>query len=578
MKDKAGKIIYIGKAKQLKNRVSTYFVDASKRDRKTAKLVERIRDFDYIVTPKEIDAFVLETSLIKQHRPKYNILLKDAKGFNYVKITADAYPRVQYVMNADSDKSATYIGPYVGGFFVKQSVEDANRIFMLPSCNRTFVFSDGKPTQRPCLNFRIKRCMGVCQGTVSRSDYAAIIASVVDYIKNGSKASIAALTDEMNAAAEGLEFEKAARIRDRIAAMKRADTVQSVISSKLTAYDVVGSAVNLDRLTAITVVKYFGGRLTDKEDFYLGDAYDAPQMLRDFLLEYYSEHSGRIPPAEVYIESEIEDMELLSRHLKVKFVIPKRGEGLSQLTLARNNAREFLELRIGRRTKEVIIIEELVNLLGLTRFPRDIECFDISNIGESVKVGGMVAYRNGKPFRKNYRKFVIKEVAGLDDYACMREVVRRRYAGAQELPDLIFVDGGAGHVSAAKSVLDELGLSESVNLFGLTKDSKHRTRAVAGSGGEIQVQANKGVFTFLTKLQDEVHRFTVTFARERHSKASFDLQLRQVPGIGEAKATALLREFKTKSALKSASAEQLAEVAKISAEKADNLKRFIAEM
>ncbi|MCL2754778.1 MAG: excinuclease ABC subunit UvrC [Oscillospiraceae bacterium] len=578
--------MYVGKAKNLKSRVSSYFVNCKSRDRKTAKLVEQIHDFDYIVTPKEIDAFVLETSLIKQHSPKYNILLKDSRGFNYVKITNEAYPRLIYTMNTD-DKSAQYIGPYVGGYFVKQSVEDANRIFTLPSCTRK-PDKFGKFTpHNPCLNYRIKRCMGVCLGNITQSDYADTLKSAVNYIKNGSKSSIDSLTEQMNTAAEMLEFEKAAKLRDRISAMQRAATVQSVISSKQHDYDVVGltfnshspSAVNFEELAAVAIVKYSGGRLIDKQCFYLGDAYDAPQMLADFLREYYS-NTDIPPPREVYTELVAENSELLANFLKIKFIVPKRGEMLSQITLARSNAEEFLALRIGSKPKKVVALETLANLLGLQQLPRNIECFDISNIGTEIKVGVMVSYRDAKPFRSGYRKFIIKNVVGTDDYACMKEVLFRRYAQADAFPDLVFVDGGSGHFNAAKSIFDELNitLGERVNLFGLTKDSKHKTRAIASGGGEIQVNSNKEAFALLTQIQDEAHRFAVTFARERHAKLAFDLTLRQVPGIGVAKATALLKRFKTKSALKCASVAELAEVAKISNEKAVKLFEFIEKM
>ncbi|MCL2070796.1 MAG: excinuclease ABC subunit UvrC [Oscillospiraceae bacterium] len=602
MKDKQGKIIYIGKAKQLKNRVSTYFAAPAKRDRKTLRLVERIRDFDYIVTPKELDAFVLETSLIKQHRPKYNILLKDAKGFNYIKITKGAYPRLLYVLSVggkagkavkmkrrgsgSSDLSGfgeneEYLGPYVGGFFVKQSVEDANRIFMLPSCNRRFPEDFNK--SRACLNYRIKRCMGVCLGNISQEEYRGVINSAIDYIRNGSKASVAALTEEMEQAAEKLEFEKAARLRDRINAMKRIDTVQSVISSKQTDYDVIAAACELGK-TVAAVIKYSGGRLIDKECFYLGDDYDLSDMaewLGSFLKEYYSD----IAPTEIYVETEIQDKELFEEYLKgkfahkVKITVPKRGEGLAQIMLAKSNAAEFLSLKVGRKSKEIAVLEQLAELLGLNAPPEYIECYDISNIGATTKVGGMVVYRNGKPFKQAYRKFTIKDVDGLDDYACMREVVRRRYSGTlsteMPLPDLILIDGGAAHVSAVRSVLSELGLD--INLFGLVKDSRHKTRAVVSSEEEIQINSNKSVFALLTKIQDEVHRFSVSFAREKHKKASFTLSLTGVSGIGEKKAAALLNNFKTKKALKEASAEQLGKVAKINIEKAEELKKFIGE-
>ncbi|MCL1904403.1 MAG: excinuclease ABC subunit UvrC [Oscillospiraceae bacterium] len=580
MKDKKGKIIYIGKAKQLKNRVSTYFIDNAKRDRKTQKLVERINDFDYIVTPKEIDAFVLETSLIKQHRPKYNILLKDARGFNYIKITGGAYPRLRYVLQAN-EPDAEYIGPYVGGFFVKQSVEDANRIFMLPSCNRRF--PDDFNKARPCLNYGIKRCMGVCLGKIPEDEYKSIVEAAVDYIKKGSKASVAALTIEMENAAEKLNFEKAARIRDRIAAMKSVDTVQSVIASKLTDYDVIASFCD-DQKAAIAVVKYSGGRLVDKESFYIGDEYDLQKMFGDFLLEYYSETA----PTEIYIETELEDIEIFEEYFrnecghKVKLITPKRGEGLSQIMLAKSNAAEFLTLKIGRKSKELTALDELSGLLGLKKSPKYIECYDISNIGESTKVGGMVVFKDGKPFKAAYRKFTIKDVEGLDDYGCMKEVIQRRFSrynnndeGFSTLPDLILLDGGIGHVSAVKSVLD--GMNIDVRLFGLVKDSRHKTRAVVATGEEIQIKANKNTFTLLTKIQEEVHRFSVTFAREKHKKDSFALSLTDVPGIGEAKAAALLKRFKTKQALKQATIEQLREAAKINQEKAEELKKFIDE-
>jgi excinuclease ABC subunit C len=578
MKDKTGKIIYIGKAKQLKNRVSSYFTSSHSHSRKTRRLVERICDFDYIVTPKEIDAFVLETSLIKQHNPKYNILLKDARGFNYVKITGEDYPRLLYVMDA-SDSSAEYIGPYVGGFFVRQSVEDANRIFMLPSCTRKLNSEYfGRSThEKGCLNYRIKRCMGVCLGGVSKNEYAAIIRAAVDYIKNGSKASIKLLTKEMNTAAEKLEFEKAARIRDRIESMKRADTVRSVISSKTIDYDVVALSHDLGKV-AVAVVKYSGGRLTDKESFYLGDEFEQSELqsaLGDFLREYYS--ASVTLPSEICIENDIDDRELLQEFLKTKITVPKRGEGLAQIMLAKSNASELLALKTGRKSKETAMLEDFAKLIGLERPPEMIECYDISNIGESVKVGGMVVYRDGKPYKKAYRRFTIKEVDGLDDYACMREVIRRRFTGSvseqMQVPELILLDGGKGHVSAVKEVLDELGIS--VSLFGLVKDSKHKTRGIAATGGEIEIQSNKAVFAFLTKLQEEVHRFSVAFAREKHRKSSFELTLTQVPRIGNAKAAMLLKHFKSKSALKSANADELREVAGIGEQKAQELYEFI---
>lgn len=461
-----GKIIYVGKAKKLRNRVSSYFVDKSDRDIKTAKLVEHIRDFDYIEAPTEHDALVLESNLIKQHQPKYNIDLKDSKGFNYVKVTAGDFPRLIYTHNTN-DKSAKYIGPYVHPFTIKQAVSDANKIFMLPSCRRRFPESFKK--EKACLNHRIKRCIGVCQGEITSKEYKKIVRSAIRYIKGGSKASVERLTREMETASENLDFEKAAQLRDQITAIKRVEIAQQTAQ-------------------------------------------------------------------------------------KLNLQEPKH-------TQPYRNA----------------ILIELAKLLGLPKPPEYIECYDISNIGEDVKVGTMVVYKNGKPLKKAYRKFNIKYVAGLDDYACMREVIERRFTGevSQQMPppDLILLDGGAGHVTTVKSVLTQLELD--VNVFGLVKDSKHKTRAVATFGGEIEIQSNRGVFTFLTKLQEEVHRFSVEFARVKHKKSSFALSLTEVSGIGQAKATALLKHFKTKAGLKSATAEELSEVAKINKDKAEELKKFI---
>jgi len=573
MKDSKARILYIGKAKQLKNRVSSYFVDTPDHTLKTTKLVERIREFDYIVTLTELDSLVLEASLIKQHRPKYNINLKDAKGFNYVKISSGDYPRLTYTHN-NSDKTCGYIGPYAHGFTIKQSVIDANRIFRLPSCNRKF--PDDFAKNRPCLNHRIDRCIGVCLGEITADEYKQRVKSAIDYIKKGSKESVRRLTTEMDLAAENLDFEKAARLRDEIAAIKRTDSVQNVQSKKTTNYHIAAIACN-SGVSAITVVKYSGGRLIDKESFYIGDEYNRAQMLKDFLLEYYSNQrtSGGKLPSEIYLETEIEDKDLLEEYLKTKFTVPKRGEGLAQITLARSNAEEYLALKIGRKSKESASLEELAKLLGLPKPPKYIECYDISNIGENVKVGGLVVYRNGKPLKSAYRKFTIKDVDGLDDYACMREVIRRRYAHPHTT-DLILLDGGVGHVSTVKSVLDEMKLE--IPLFGLVKDSKHKTRAVSSLGKELELQSYKSVFSFLSQLQEEVHRFSITFAREKHKKSSFALLLTNVSGIGTAKATALLKQFKTKGEMKSATIDELREVAKINQAKAEELKKFIETM
>ncbi len=582
MKDKTGKIIYVGKAKALKNRVTSYFRHDANHNAKTLKLIDNIADFDFIVCPSELDALVLECSLIKLHKPKYNILLKDDKGYNYIKISKGAYPRISYALNTN-DQNADYLGPFTSGFTVKQAVEEVNTIFMLPTCNRRFPMDFGK--ERPCLNMHIKKCMGVCRGKISSEEYRQIIDEALEYLKTGSQKSVEQLTEEMNQAAENLEFEKAAKLRDRIQAISRLKNSQKIFDYKTEDYDIIALAQNVS-LASVAAVKYRSGRLVDKENFFIGDEYDPAAMRRDFLLSYYPDREDI--PKEIFIDEEFEDMELVTQLLRekaghaVKFVIPQRGNGLSQIVLAKNNASEYLALRVGRTAKEINALEDLRTLLHLEKIPLIIECYDMSNFGETGRVGGMIVYRNGRPFKPGYRRFNIKDVVGINDYASMQEVLRRRmqrYLDGDEsfspLPDLILLDGGQGHVAAVAQVFDEMGIT--VPLFGLVKDSKHRTRAIAKEGGEISVSANKSLFKLLTNMQDEVHRYSITFQRVKHKQKTYGLELTEVPGIGEAKAKALLKAFKTKQEMKKATPQQLREAAKIGEEKARELHRFIQE-
>ncbi len=581
MKDKSGLIIYVGKAKALKNRVTTYFHNNSQHNEKTLKLVDNIYDFDFICTKTELDALVLECSLIKLHQPKYNILLKDDKGYNYIKISREPYPRITYSLNTN-DENADYIGPFTGGYTVKQAVEEANTIFMLPTCKKCFPSAFGK--ERPCLNHHIKKCMGVCRGKITSEEYRKIIDEALDYLKNGSKASVEQLTAEMERAAENLEFEKAARLRDRISAITRLAHSQKILDYKQE-YDIVGAAQNVG-MASFAVIKYRGGRLIDKENFFIGDEYDPSAMRRDFLLSYYSEREDI--PKEIYIDEGFEDTELITQLLRekaghaVKFVIPHRGDGMAQVTLAKRNAGEYLALKVGRTAKEISALEDLKNLLGLEKIPYIIESYDISNFGDTGMVGGMIVYRNGRPFKPSYKRFNIKTVVGQNDYACMQEVLRRRmqrYLDGDEnfapLPDLILLDGGKGHISAVSEVFDELKID--VPLFGLVKDSKHRTRAIARAGGEISVSANRGLFSLLTNIQDEVHRYSISFQRVKHKQKTYTLELTEISGIGGAKAQALLKAFKTKQGMKEATVDELRAAAKVSAEKAKELYDFIQE-
>lgn len=586
MKNKSGTIIYIGKAKNLRNRVSTYFHDNDHLP-KVAKMVSNVYDYEFIVTDSEYEALVLESSLIKQHQPKYNILLKDDKGYSYIKISDEEYPRI----TKENQKigSGIFIGPYTSGLTSSQTVAEVNRVFMLPTCKKVFPrdFKKG----RPCLNFQIKRCIGLCRGCFTKEDYAEIIKEAQTYIKSGSGMSVEALSQEMLRLSENMEFEKAAMLRDRIAAIKRAAETQKIYEKNLPEADVIGFAKN-GSLSCTIVLLYRSGKLSDKCDFMLGEVDDDIAAREEFIMQYYS--SAPKIPKDIYIDAELSDAAQIKRYLSeksghdVRITTPKRGELYELVQMARNNAYAELSIAVGRTSKEIAVLEELGSLLGLSSTPMYIECYDISNLASSDMVGGMVVMDNSRFSRKNYKKFIIKTVAEQDDYASMREVLSRRFSeyknpdctdkGFKTLPDIIFLDGGKGHVAAVYPVLCSMGIN--VPLFGLVKDNKHHTRAVVDSSGrEIQISKSRSVFFLLTKLQDEVHRYTITFQASKRSAHVHETELTKIDGIGPAKARALLTAFKTKDELRSAGLEDICAVMKINKEKALMVKeKFINEL
>ncbi len=581
MKDKNGEIIYVGKAKALKNRVVSYFRNVSAHNSKTRKMVSLVNDFDYIVTGSEFEALILECSLIKLHSPKYNILLKDDKGYSYIRISDGPFPRLSQSFKRGEE--GTFIGPYLSAFAVKQMVEQANLIFKLPTCKKQFP-KDFKKA-RPCLNFYINRCMGLCQGKISEEEYQKIFSEALEYIKGGGVLSEEALQKGMEEAAEALDFEKAAQLRDRIRALHHIADTQNVLLGEDRFLDVWGFAENGDTVFAV-VIKVREGILADKQNFSF-EGSSLSEVKNELLFRYYSQ--TREFPKAVLVDEETEDLDLLSEFLshcangKLSAVIPKRGERKKLLEMAKNNAVEQLSLKVSRTGKEVAVLEELSKLLGLEKTPLRIESYDISNWGETGKVGGMVVFENGRPLKSAYKRFSIKTVAGQDDYASMKEVLSRRltrFLSGDEnfapLPDLILLDGGKGHVSAVREVLNELSLS--IPLFGMVKDSRHRTRAIVTEDGEIAISPVRSVFTFVTSIQDEVHRYAISYQRTLHKKATYQSVLTEVKGIGEKKQKALLRAFKTKKALKEATVQQLMEAAKIKEETAIQLKEKIDGM
>ncbi|MBR1739848.1 MAG: excinuclease ABC subunit UvrC [Ruminococcus sp.] len=584
MKDKGGKIIYIGKAKNLKNRVTSYFRKGQDHLPKVWKMVSNVNDYDFIVTDSEFEALVLECSLIKLHTPKYNILLKDDKGYSYIRVTKEPYPRLQAVLQKEND-GAEYIGPYTSSFAVKQAVEEANKVFKLPTCTRVFPRDIKK--QRPCLNYHIKRCMGVCTGEFSEEEYRSAVGQAVDYIRNGSEQSVERLTAEMQLAAENLEFELAARLRDRINAITKAAESQKVIDEAIPDCDIIALSYNVD-LACASVIMYRGGRLTDKADYFLGDRAAPETMLEEFVISYYSMKEDI--PKNVFLEEQPEDIALLEQFLRdrcshaVRVTVPQRGHMLRLAALAKNNANEYISVRVGRTGREIAALEELARAIGLEKPPRFIECYDISNLASSDMVAGMVVFENGRPARKRYKKFSIKTVEEQNDYACMTEVIERRFRnyfektdeGFAQLPDLILLDGGNGHVNTIAPVLKRLGIN--VPLYGLVKDDKHRTRAIATGDGEISLTKSRAAFNLVTTIQDEVHRVAITYQSKRHKKSTFTLELTSVKGIGDKKAEKLIKTFKTKEALKAATKEELMQTAGINEQTAEELKGVIDNM
>lgn len=583
MKDKSGNIIYIGKAKNLKNRVSSYFRENPDHNEKTKKMVSLVNDYDFIVTDSEYEALVLECSLIKQHKPKYNILLKDDKGYNYIKISAEKYPRITAVKKIEDGKSI-YIGPYTSSFTVKQSVDEVNRVFMLPVCSKKFPEQFRK--SRPCLNFHIKRCMGVCQGNISEKDYNDTVKQAIDYLNKGSKESVEKLTEEMNKAVENLDFERAIIMRNRISAVRKASESQKIIDNSLVSTDIIAMVKN-NHTVCSAVLVYRQGRLCDKEVYFLGD--DDENISESFIIQYYS---NRNIPESIVVEQPFKNMEITEKYLSetagnsVKIIYRQRGNYTKLIAMAKSNAGEYLALKMNRTCKEIIALEEIAQLLGMEKPPLYIEAYDISNLASSDMVAGMAVFENGRPLKSAYKKFSIKYTENQNDYECMREVIIRRFShydeksndksGFNRLPDLIFVDGGKGQVNAVEPVIRELGIN--VPVYGIVKDGNHHTRAIASSGEIISVSEFNSAFNLITNIQDEMHRFAITYQRKKRSKNAFESELTKVKGIGIKKAQKLIMYYKTKSALANASAEELADVAGVNMEIAENLYRLIHEL
>lgn len=579
MKNADGEIIYIGKAKALKNRVSQYFGSQNRHPVKVRKMVENVDRFDYIVTGSEFEALVLECSLIKQHSPKYNILLKDDKGYSYIRISDGEYRKISAVFNKKDDGSE-YIGPYLSSYSVRQSVDAANKIFKLPQCNKVFPRDFGK--SRPCLNYYISQCCGLCTGKIKKSDYDEAVDGAIAFLKGDSRDIIADLRVKMEKAAEELDFEQAAKLRDRINSIERIKEKQKVVYKSVEEQDVFATA-DIDGSVCLAVLRFSNGRLFDSEHFFFDDPGDKKSMRSDFITSYYSMRDNI--PKRVTLDGEVADRELLEQWLsekkgkKVTVFVPARGEQLEIVNMCRKNAEEKLAIKKGRTGREIAVLDELKDLLGLKKTPEYIESYDISHTAGQDSVAGMIVFKGGKPYRKAYKRFSIKSFDGNDDYRAMNEVLTRRFSeyekskdsteGFGKLPDLILLDGGVGQVHAVEPVLREFGLK--IPLFGMVKDNRHRTRAISGDGGEIAINSKRQVFTLVSEIQNEVHRFSVAYHHQKHAKRGLSLSLTEIEGVGEKRASALLKYFKTMTAIKNAEVDELSKAPGITSAVAQNI-------
>ncbi|MCQ2475144.1 MAG: excinuclease ABC subunit UvrC [Clostridia bacterium] len=572
MKNKSGLIIYVGKAKALKNRVSQYFGSQNNHSVKVRKMVENVDDFDYILCDSEFEALVLECSLIKQHSPKYNILLKDDKGYSYIKISGKEWKNISCVFQK-SDDGAEYIGPYTSSFGISNAVDTAKKIFRIPQCSKQFP-RDYKKT-RPCLNFYIGQCSAPCAGKTTMEANNDAVSKALDFILDGSGKVIETLKADMLEASENLEFEKAAKLRDIINSINKVTEKQKVFAASVEEQDVFSIVCASDGESpkaCLSVLRFRDSRLWDSEHFIIDLPDDLPEARHELIRSYYSMRD--FIPKRIAVDGETENAELLSEWLsslakrKVSITQPQRGEQHSLMEMCRSNAAQKLAIYLGRTGKTTAALDELGSLLGLKSPPEYIESYDISHTAGSSNVAGMVVFKNGVPYKKAYKRFAIKGFSGQDDYGSMAEVLERRIIryfeekdsgeGFGRLPDLILLDGGKGQVNAVLPILKKYDLD--IPLFGMVKDSHHRTRAIALSGDELSLTSKRAAFTLVSTIQEEVHRYSVEYHRNKRSNSQISSTLTSIDGIGEARCKALLKHFKTVKAVSEASEQELAAV------------------
>lgn len=601
MRDDKDVILYVGKAINLHNRVRSYFRENIGRGPAIDQMVSLIARFEYIVTDSELEALVLENNLIKENSPKYNTLLKDDKTYPYIKVTVgEDYPRILFSRTMKKDKSR-YFGPYTSAAAVKDTIELLNKLYQLRTCNRVLPRDIG--IERPCLNYHIKQCLAPCQGYVSKEEYRQQVAGALEFLNGNYSPILKDLEEKMNKAAEELEFEEAARYRDLLSSVRQVSQKQKITEGVGEDKDIL--ALYQDETEAVVQVFFVrDGKLIGREHYYMTHVPEnnKPAILQDFVKQFYA--GTPFIPRELMLQYEIEDAELIEKWLserkgsRVYLKVPKIGSKEKLVELAAQNAklvlsqdREKLKREEGRTIGTVKEISDLLQL-PLTGTAR-MEAYDISNINGFENVGSMVVYEKGKPKRSDYRKFKIKSVSGPDDYACMREVLTRRFRHGMEeskeleeqemdqeygsftkFPDLILMDGGRGQVNIALSVLEELGID--IPVCGMVKDDNHRTRGLYYHNIELPIDTHSEGFKLITRIQDEAHRFAIEYHRSLRSKTQVKSVLDDIPGVGPARRKALMRHFKSLEEIRQASVEELMEIPEMNERTAEEIVAFFA--
>lgn len=564
MQNAANEVIYVGKAKKLKNRVSQYFIDSASHSPKTKLMVSNVDHFDVIMAASEFEALVLECSLIKRHMPKYNILLKDDKGYPYLRLDLrDDFPKMELASKAKND-GAKYYGPYGGRYLTQKAMDTLRLTFKLPGCGKKFPQCIGK--ERPCLNFQMGNCDGWCRGKPDAEEYRARILQINELLQGKYKSVADSLREKMQQAADDLAFEQAAQLRDRLNAIEALGQKQMVTAGRMSDTDAIGYYQTTAK-GCFAVLHYVGGNLIDK-DFEIVPTSDSEEEAVSALVKQYY-LAGNAAPKQILLPCAMEDAEPFSQMLyaqlgkKVKLHVPQRGDNVRLSELATKNAREEAE-RI--TTKEEHLngtLSLLQQMLGLQELPHRMESYDISNLSGTDIVASMVVFRDGKPLKSGYRHFKLENMQQQDDYASMQQVLHRRFAhylagdkGFEEMPELLLIDGGINHAKTVEEELSEMGIT--VPVFGMVKDDRHRTRAlVTPFGAEIGIASQQSVFALIGSIQEETHRFAITYNRKLRSRRVQRSGLEQIPGIGPKRREDLLKRFRTVSAVKAASLQEL---------------------